>query len=203
MQFLKIAKDVLNNEINNLKLVEKCYDKNFEKCVGMVLNCKGRILVSGLGKSGLIGRKVAATFSSIGVPSFFIHPVEAVHGDLGSFEEDDILIALSCSGDTKEVSDVVNFCKKHKIKTLGITCKNKSFLQKNCDNCLVLSMESEAIQGFPIPTTSCVMMLSICDAITACVVKSKKLSEEQYVQFHSGGVIGKTIKKIVKLKNKK
>ena len=199
-----IAIEVLNKEILALKNVEKSLqNKEFQEVVKKVIHCKGRILVSGLGKSGLIGRKIAATFASVGAPSFFIHPTEAVHGDLGSFEKEDILIVLSCSGDTEEVKKVVLFCKEHGIASIAITCNGKSFLAKNCTLSITLDMKEEAINDMPIPTSSCIMMLSVCDAITACVVKNKKFSKEDFYEFHSGGSIGKKIGAIIKRKGKK
>ena len=203
MDFIKTANSVLQNEIENLQRVKNSFDNNFAKATSLIINCKGRILVSGIGKSFLIGRKIASVFSSVGTPSFFIHPVEAVHGDLGCFEKDDILLALSCSGNTKEVQNVVLFCKKHGIKSISITCKKHSFLVKHCDASIILDMKEEAITGLPVPTTSCIMTLAVCDAITACIVKQHNFSQEQYVELHSGGYIGKTIKKLIKRKNLK
>ena len=132
MNYQNIAIDVLKSELEELKNVEKSIlSQNFEKVVKKIVGCKGRILVSGLGKSGLIGKKISATFASVGIPSFFIHPTEAVHGDLGSFEKEDLLLVLSCSGDTEEIKKVVAFCKHHGILSVSLTCNEKSFLAKN------------------------------------------------------------------------
>ena len=195
MDFIKIAKQVVNNEIEEMKNVEKSIDENFVKATTLITKCKGKILISGIGKSGLIGKKISANFASVGKPSFFIHPVEALHGDMGNIEKNDILIALSCSGNTKELQDIVLYCQKHKVKTIAITCNNNSFLTKSCDISIVLSMKKEAIDGFPVPTSSSLMTLAICDAITACIVKHSKLTREKYGEFHSGGSIGASIRK--------
>ena len=203
MNNIKIAKNVLKLELEGLQRVEKSFDKEFEKAVELVAKTKGRILISGLGKSGLIGRKIAACFSSVGMPSFFIHPVEAVHGDLGSFEKDDILFALSNSGNTEEMKSIVAFCINHKIKSISITGNGNSFLAKNCDINIVMDVQKEAIEDYPVPTTSCIMTLAVADALTACVLKHKNFSKEQYSEYHSGGSIGKTMRKILKGGDKK
>ena len=197
MNNIKIAKNVLKLELEGLQRVEKSFDKEFEKAVELVAKTKGRILISGLGKSGLIGRKIAACFSSVGMPSFFIHPVEAVHGDLGSFEKDDILFALSNSGNTEEMKSIVAFCHKHKITSISITGNKKSFLATNCDINIVMDVQKEAIEDYPVPTTSCIMTLAVADALTACVLKHKNFSKEQYSEYHSGGSIGKAMRKVL------
>lgn len=201
MNNIKIANDVLKQELAGLSRVQKSFDKEFEKAVLLVAKTKGRVLLSGLGKSGLIGRKIAACFSSVGIPSFFIHPVEAVHGDLGSFEKDDILIALSNSGNTEEMKSIVAFCEKHKIKSISITGNKKSFLATNCDVNIVMDVQGEAIKEYPVPTTSCIMTLAVADALTACVLKHKNFSKELYSEYHSGGSIGKAMRSILNKKH--
>ena len=147
MNYQNVALNVLKSELEELKNVEKSIlSQNFEKVVKQIVGCKGRILVSGLGKSGLIGKKISATFASVGIPSFFIHPTEAVHGDLGSFEKEDLLLVLSCSGDTEEIKNVVAFCKNHAILSIALTCNEKSFLAKKCDLSISLDMKKEAIK---------------------------------------------------------
>ena len=157
--------------------------------------CTGKIVVSGVGKSGLIGKKIVAIFSSIGVQSIFIHPVEAIHGDLGAICNNDVLLALSCSGNTEELQNIVNYCNKNNVFTSAITCNEKSWLGDNCKINIAINMQKEAIEDFPIPTTSSILTLAVCDALTACLVKDKKLTKEQYGVFHCGGSIGKMINK--------
>ena len=199
---IQIANSVIQKEIEAMQKLQNCIDKNFIAAVKLIAKSKGRILTSGIGKSGLIGRKVSACFASIGIPSFSIHPVEAVHGDLGSFESDDILIALSHSGNTEEMKNVVLYCKKHGIKSIGITSNRNSFLGKECDIAIVYDCKEEAIDGFPVPTTSCILVLAICDALTACAIKHRKISQEQYGEWHSGGTIGRAMRRIVGKKKK-
>ena len=195
-----IASKIIETEIFNLQLLRgqfnnKDFATNFLKILNEIENCKGRVLFSGIGKSGIICQKASAIFSSIGVASFFIHPVEAIHGDLGCICNDDILIAISCSGNTEELKNIVNYCIKNNVRTIAITCKKKSWLEENCNNCLILNMQNEAISGFPIPTTSSILTLAIFDALTACLVENKKLKIEKYGEYHSGGSIGKMINK--------
>jgi len=200
----KIALDTLKTEVDNLNLLVKQFEdkkfcKSFLKVLHTLNTCNGRILVTGVGKSGNIGKKISGIFSSIGMSSFFIHPVEAIHGDLGCICKNDVLIAISCSGGTVEIKDIVNYCNKHGVKVVSITCKSGSWLEENSEINITLNMKSEAINGFPIPTTSSILTLAICDALTACLVKNKKLSNKKYGELHCGGKIGENIK--AKIKN--
>ena len=196
---LQVVGNVLGAEIANLQLLskqldDKNFNKNFLQILSILENCKGRVLVSGVGKSGLIAKKISAIFSSISVASFFIHPTEAIHGDLGCICKDDVLLAISCSGNTIELQDIVKYCNKHNVTTASITCKKNSWLEKNTKINLSLNMKNEAIIGFPIPTTSSILTLAICDALTACLVKNKKLTYKRYIETHGGGEIGKSKK---------
>jgi arabinose-5-phosphate isomerase len=196
---IQTAKETLKTEVLNLNyLVEQLDDlyfsKKFLQFLHILETCKGRILVSGVGKSGIIGKKISSVFSSIGFASFFIHPTEAIHGDLGCICKNDILLVISCSGETVEVRDIVQYCKKNKIDVLSITCKKKSWLELNSKINLTLKMNNEAVKDFPIPTTSSLLTLAICDAITSCLVKNSKLSYKKYGEIHCGGKIGKTMK---------
>lgn len=205
MKEIEIINDILDNEISNLKKLQenfkqKHFYQNFISALKMIKKCKGKVLVSGVGKSGLIGKKVSSIFSSIGVSSFFVHPVEAIHGDLGCIQKKDILIALSCSGNTKEMFEIIDYCKRNKIQTIAITAGEKSFLSENCDVSIVFNINREAIDNFPIPTTSSILTLSICDALTACLVHNKHLTHKQYGEYHCGGKIGEQMKKLNKTK---
>ena len=204
---IKIAREVLNNEVRDFKRLEKQlkdkrFNEKFLQFLSALEKCKGRVLVSGVGKSGIIGEKISSIFSSIGVSSFFIHPVEAVHGDLGCIQKDDVLLAISCSGETSELKNIVEFCNKNKVDVLSITCKKDSWLEKNSKINIFLNMKNEAINDFPIPTTSSILTLAICDAITACLVKNEGLTYEKYAKIHCGGKIGEIMREKSK-KNKK
>ena len=200
---INTATATIKTEIENLQLLQqqfnnKKFSADFLKVLNEIENCKGRVLFSGIGKSGIICKKVSTIFSSIGVASFFIHPVEAIHGDLGCICKDDILIAVSCSGNTIELQNIVNFCNKQGIKTIAVACKTNSWLEKKCQNCIVINMQNEAIKNFPIPTTSSILTLAVFDALTACLVENKNLTYKKYGELHCGGKIGEAMKKKVK-----
>ena len=200
---INTATATIKTEIENLQSLQQQFNNKkfsavFLKVLNEIENCKGRVLFSGIGKSGIISKKASTIFSSIGVASFFIHPVEAIHGDLGCICKDDILIAVSCSGNTIELQNIVNFCNKQGIKTIAITCKEQSWLEKNCQNCIVINMQNEAIKNFPIPTTSSILTLAVFDALTACLVENKNLTYKKYGELHCGGKIGEAMKKKVK-----
>ena len=199
-EIITIAKHTIDTEISNMQLLSKQFsDQDFCQAFAQIANalsgCQGHIVLSGVGKSGLIGRKVSAVFNSIGVQSIFLHPVEAVHGDFGILRSNDILIALSCSGNTEEMHAVVNYCNNHNILTTSITCRQPSWLQSHCKINLTLKMQNEAIDGFPIPTTSCILTFAACDAFVAYLTKTKQLTRQQYGTYHCGGHIGAMINK--------
>ena len=198
-EMLTTASRVVATEISNLNILASQFQdvkfcEDFLQLLSSIDKCRGKILVSGIGKSGLIGKKISAIFSSIGVPSFFIHPVEAVHGDLGCINRNDLLLAISCSGNTEELHNIVQYCNRNNILTSFICCQQNSWLEQNCKCGLVLNMQNEAIKDFPIPTTSSILTLAVCDALTACLVKTKKLTRKKYGQIHCGGSIGKMMK---------
>ena len=200
---INTATATIKTEIENLQLLQQQFNNKkfsavFLKVLNEIENCKGRVLFSGIGKSGIICKKASTIFSSIGVASFFVHPVEAIHGDLGRICKDDILIAVSCSGNTIELQNIVNFCNKQGIKTIAVVCKTNSWLEEKCQNCIVINMQNEAIKNFPIPTTSSILTLAVFDALTACLVENKNLTYKKYGELHCGGKIGEAMKKKAK-----
>lgn len=200
---INTATATIKTEIENLQSLQqqfnnKKFSSDFLKVLNEIENCKGRVLFSGIGKSGIICKKASTIFSSIGVASFFVHPVEAIHGDLGRICKDDILIAVSCSGNTIELQNIVNFCNKQGIKTIAVVCKTNSWLEEKCQKCIVINMQNEAIKNFPIPTTSSILTLAVFDALTACLVENKNLTYKKYGELHCGGKIGEAMKKKVK-----
>ena len=131
--YISLAKKAAALQINELKKIKKVFNKSFIKAIDLILNCKGKVVFSGIGKSGLIARKVSATFSSVGVPSFFCHPSEALHGDLGQIEKKDLLIIFSYSGNTSELNNMLKFANRFKIKIIGVASKADSNLMKASD----------------------------------------------------------------------
>ena len=130
LNYLKLAKKSARIQINELKKINKIFNNNFIKAVDLILNCKGKVIFAGVGKSGLIARKISATFSSVGIPSFFCHPSEALHGDMGQIEKKDILIIFSYSGNTSELTNMLKYANRFKIKIIGIASKLDSILLK-------------------------------------------------------------------------
>ena len=194
INYIDIAKDILSNEISALKAVEKSFNEEFEKAVDFIYTTTGRIFVSGIGKSGQIGCKIASVFSSVGISSSFIHPVEAIHGDFGSLRQNDLLILLSNSGNTKELQALHDFGKYHGLRTISITGNKNSWLSTNCDANIVYDIGQEAISGFPVPTSSCIATLAIADAMTACLMKKRHFTQDEYLVYHPGGSIGERLK---------
>ena len=151
---------------------------------------KGRLIVAGVGKSGLIGRKLAATFSSTGTPAYFVHPVEASHGDLGMIQSDDVVMLLSWSGETRELSDLLAYTRRFGVPVIAITGSANSTLARSADAALVLPKAPEACPHNLAPTTSTLLQLAIGDALAVTVLKMKGFSEESFRDFHPGGKLG-------------
>jgi arabinose-5-phosphate isomerase len=175
--------------------------ENFAQIINKIVALKGRVVLSGMGKSGYIAHKIAASFSSTGTPALFIHPAEASHGDLGMITEGDMVFLLSNSGDTKELTDIINYCKRFSIPIVGITMNQDSNLAKYCDHLLLLPKYKEA-SSINAPTTSCSMMLALGDALIVATHEFKGLTHELYKAFHPGGKIGANLKPISSLMHK-
>jgi arabinose-5-phosphate isomerase len=162
----------------------------------MLSNITGKVIISGMGKSGHIGKKIATTLASTGTPSYFIHPAEASHGDLGMIGANDAIILISSSGDTAELKDITLFAKFNKIKTVCIVTKKDSFLGENTDISLVTGKLEEAMPNLPAPTTSTTVMMMIGDIIAGCLSVYKNFDKTKYNKFHPGGFLGKSLSHI-------
>ena len=197
------AISVIDNEINGLEQLKKIFNDDFVKAVELILSCKGKVIVSGIGKSGHIAKKISATFASTGTPSFFIHPCEASHGDLGMIEKNDLVILLSNSGQTKEIRDQLYYCKKFNIPIIGITKKSNSELAKLSSVSLIIPDIQEA-NDINAPTTSTTMMLALGDALAVGLLKIRNFTNENFGLFHPGGKLGSAllkVKSIMRTKN--
>lgn len=195
------ATKTINTEIEGLKSLLNFFDENYIKAVDLILNCKGRVIISGMGKSGHIANKIAATFASTGTPSFFIHPGEASHGDLGMITQDDVVILLSNSGETKELKDIIYFCKRFEIPTIGIIRRAESELTKTSTVPLVLPAIPEA-NHVNAPTTSTTMMLAVGDALAVSLIDARGFNSEKFGVFHPGGKLGSNFLKVKDLMRK-
>jgi arabinose-5-phosphate isomerase len=190
----KVGQEVIKLESIALAKLSKSLDKDFIKAVDLISKQNGKIIVSGVGKSGNIAGKIAASFTSTGIPAIYLNPVDASHGDMGIVEKNDILIILSNSGESHELGDLINFSKKKKIKIISITSSKKSLLSKNSDINLVLPPHSEADKLQTIPTTSTTMSLALGDALCCSVLSLRKFDKKSFSELHPGGKIGKKLK---------
>ena len=198
---ISIAKQVISDEITGLQDLLGSINNNFESVIQRIIKNKGRVIFSGMGKSGYVARKVSATFSSTGTPSFFIHPAEAGHGDLGMITKQDIVVLLSNSGGTFELNTIIEYCKRFNIFIIGITRKKGSILSKISDLPIILP-NSREVSEIDIPSTSVIMMLAFWDAITVVLHKLKNFSKEDFKCLHPGGKIGAGLLKVSKLMHK-
>ena len=190
----KVGQEVIKLESIALAKLSKNLNNDFVKAVELISKQSGKIIISGVGKSGNIAGKIAASFTSTGIPAIYLNPVDASHGDMGIVEKNDVLIILSNSGETHELADLINFSKKKKIKIISITSSKKSLLSKNSDIGLVLPPHSEADKLQTIPTTSTTMSLALGDALCCSVLSLRKFDKKSFSELHPGGKIGKKLK---------
>src|SRR3989338_1183715 len=193
--YISSAIATIKTEIAGLNSLLDFFGENYVRAVELILNCKGRIIVSGMGKSGHIAHKIAATFASTGTPSFFIHPGEASHGDLGMIASDDVVILLSNSGETKELKDIIYFCKRFEIPLIGIIRRAESELTKASTVPLILPAIPEA-NHLNAPTTSTTMMLALGDALAVSLIDARGFNSEKFGLFHPGGKLGSNFLKV-------
>jgi arabinose-5-phosphate isomerase len=194
-KYISSAIATIKTEIDGLSSLLTFFDENFIRAVDLILNCRGKVVVSGMGKSGHIGGKIAATFASTGTSAFFIHPGEASHGDLGMISPNDVVILLSNSGETKELRDIIYYCKRFEVPIIGIIRRRESELTKASTVPLVLPAIPEA-NGVNAPTTSTTMMLAIGDALAVSLIDARGFNSEQFGTFHPGGKLGSNFLKV-------
>ena len=189
----KISKDVLDNYTRSVSYVEQCIDENFEVIIDYISKINGRVIITGIGKSAIIGMKISATLNSTGTPSIFLHGSDALHGDIGVATKNDVMICLSKSGSNTETVDLVKQIKKLGIKLIGITSDKNSFLAKNADYSIVNKIEREACPNNLAPTTSTSMQLLIGDLIAICLMSIKEFKSEDFALYHPSGSLGKKL----------
>ena len=188
--YISLANKAANIQINELKKVKKLFNSSFINAVDLFLNCKGKVIFAGIGKSGLIARKISATFSSVGIPSFFCDPAQALHGDMGQIERKDILIIFSYSGNTSELTNMLKYANRFRIKIIGVASKPDSILLKASDVKLILPKVKEADVTGMVPTTSTTITLLLGDCLATTVMYQRNFSKEKFKIFHPGGNIG-------------
>ena len=193
---LQKAKDTLLIEAQAVKDQINHIDENFVKAVSLIESSSGRVVIIGLGKSGHIGRKIAATMASIGVPSIYLHPAECLHGDLGMIMKDDVVILLSYSGETEEIKQVLPVLQRMKLKTIAVTGRVNSQTWKNCDVIIDSSVEKEACPYNLAPTASTTALLALGDALALVLSERRGFKKEDFAIFHPLGAIGNKIKRL-------
>ena len=191
--YISLANKAANIQINELKKVKKIFNSSFIEAVDLILNCKGKVIFAGIGKSGLIARKISATFSSVGIPSFFCDPAQALHGDMGQIEKKDILIIFSYSGNTSELTNMLKYANRYRIKIIGVASKPDSTLLKASDIKLLLPKVKEADVTGMVPTTSTTITLLLGDCLATTVMHQRNFSKEKFKIFHPGGNIGSSL----------
>ncbi|TKI71052.1 KpsF/GutQ family sugar-phosphate isomerase [Sulfurimonas crateris] len=199
MNYKQIAQETLQIEAQTLLESAKNISDVFDKAVSIILACKGKLIVTGVGKSGLIGAKMAATFASTGTPSFFLHPTEALHGDLGMIGKDDVVLAISYSGESEELSSILPHIKRFDIPLIGMTKNHESTLGKYSDIVIDVVVEKEACPLNIAPTSSTTLTLALGDALAVCLMKAKNFQKSDFASFHPGGALGKQL--FVKVKD--
>lgn len=186
-----LAKEVLDIEAHSILKLKNSINENFTKAIDILYSCKGRVIVTGMGKSGLIGKKIAATLSSTGTPSYFLHPAESTHGDSGIITRDDVIIAISNSGETQELLNLLPLIKRFGVPLIALTGGLNSTLSKTSDVTLDISVEKEACPLNKAPTASTTATLAMGDALAVCLLEKRGFSEEDFLIFHPSGSLGK------------
>lgn len=186
-----LAKEVLDIEANSILRLKNNIGEDFDRAVDILYNCKGRVIITGMGKSGLIGRKIAATLTSTGTPSYFLHPAESTHGDSGIITRNDVVIAISNSGETQELLNLLPLIKRFGVQMIGMTGKLNSTLANASDVVLDISVEREACPLNKAPTASTTATLAMGDALAVCLLEKRGFSEEDFLVFHPSGALGK------------
>lgn len=191
--WLTIAGEVLDTEIEGLEAVKGQLDGAFEQAVTAMANCSGRVVVTGVGKSGLVGRKIAATLASTGTPSFFLHPVEGAHGDMGMLRDEDVILALSNSGGTDEVNSIIPTLKSIGATVICMTGNTASAMAQLSDIVIKVAVPREACLIGLAPTSSTTAQLAVGDALAVCLMEWKSFSKDDFKKFHPGGSLGQRL----------
>ncbi len=192
--FIKIAKDVINLEISGLIQLKKNLNNSFNEAVNEIAKCQSKVILCGVGKSGLIASKIAATFSSVGTPAFFLSASNSSHGDLGSVTKKDILILISYSGETNELKNIIQYANRNKVLLIGIVSKKDSTLHKASDIKLLTPQVKES--GGIVPTSSTSVQLALGDALAISVMKQKKFNKLDFKKLHPAGTLGAKLKTV-------
>ena len=193
MNLIKIAQETFHTEADALYKAAERLDQNFLDAISLILDTKGKLIITGVGKSGLVGAKMAATFASTGTSSFFLHPTEALHGDLGMIGKNDTLLAISSSGESEELTKILPHIKRFDIPLIGLTGNKNSSLGSYADVFLDISVEKEACPLGIAPTTSTTLTMALGDALAVALMEQRGFKQEDFASFHPGGALGKKL----------
>jgi len=199
MDLIKIAQETFQIEADALEQAAKRLDSNFLDAIELIMQTKGKLIISGVGKSGLVAAKMAATFASTGTSSFFLHPTEALHGDLGMIGKEDTLLAISSSGESEELTKILPHIKRFDIPLIGMTGNKISSLGRYADVWLDISVEKEACPLNTAPTASTTLTMALGDALAVALMKKRGFRKEDFASFHPGGSLGKKL--FIKIKD--
>jgi|TARA_B110000881_G_C18524183_1_gene489376 arabinose-5-phosphate isomerase len=193
VNYITLAKKTAAIQISELKKINKIFNKSFVRAIDLMANCRGKVICAGIGKSGIIARKVSATLSSIGISSFFLNPGEANHGDLGQIDKRDLLLVFSYSGNTSEIANMLRYANRFNIKIIGVASKKNSLLLQSSDIKLLLPQVKESDPTGMVPTTSTSITLLLGDCLAVALMNKIRFSKERFKVFHPGGNIGQTL----------
>lgn len=194
--YIETARRVIGDEMAGLQALSAGLGAEFSRAVEMILAVRGRVIVSGMGKSGHVGRKIAATLASTGTPAQFVHPAEASHGDLGMVTQADLALVLSNSGETPELADLIAHTRRFRIPLIGVAARPQSTLMRQADLALVLPAAPEACGNGIVPTTSTTMTLALGDALAIALMEHREFTPEHFRTFHPGGKLGARLAKV-------
>jgi arabinose-5-phosphate isomerase len=193
MDFKNIIKDVLEIEAKELEKAANSLSFDIDKAIELICNSKGKLIITGVGKSGLVGSKIAATLASTGTSSFFLHPTEAMHGDLGMIGKDDIVLGISYSGESEELVQILPHLKRFDIPLIAMASNKNSTLAKYSDVFINITVDKEACPLDTAPTSSTTLTMAMGDALAICLMKKKDFQKEDFASFHPGGSLGKKL----------
>ena len=192
--YISVATKAANIQINELKKIKKVFNNSFIEAVELIMSCKGKVIFSGVGKNSFICKKAAATFSSVGISSFFVDPTGVSHGDAGQIQKKDILIVISNSGNTLELANLLKFANRFRIKIIGIASNQKSILFKASDIKILYPRLKESDSNNIVPTTSTSFVMMLCDCLATTIMEKRKFTKENFYLYHKGGNLGTSLR---------
>ena len=193
-KYINLAKKSADIQISELKKIKKVFNNSFINAVDLIMNCKGKVIFSGVGKNSFICKKAAATFSSVGVPSFFVDPTGVSHGDAGQIDKKDILIIISNSGNTAELANLLKFANRFRIKIIGIASNSNSMLMNASDIKILYPKLKESDPNNIVPTTSTSFVMMFCDCLATTIMYKKRFTKENFFIYHKGGNLGASLR---------